>query len=84
MLRPTLRIPLWAAAGIPVAAYILRSAIRGWSFRPDLPQDAVVGLLLLALIVVVVWNRHAAGPNEAGDGLRPEVGSQHDTERNER
>ena len=84
MLRPTIRIPLWAAAGIPVAAYVLRSAIRGWSFRPDLPEDAVVALLLLALIAVVAWIRRSAGSDEAGDDLRPEVDKQHDTERNER
>jgi len=84
VLRPTLRIPLWAAAGLPVAAYVLRSANRGWSFRPDLPQDTVVGLLLLALIAVVAWTRRSVGPDETGDGLPHEVDDQHDTERNER
>lgn len=48
-MMPRMRIPLWAAAAIPVAAYAVRSVLRG-SARPDLPGDAIVlGALLIAL-----------------------------------
>lgn len=47
MLRPRVRIPLWAAVAIPAAAYGIR-AIAWRSFRPDLPGDAIV---LSALLV---------------------------------
>lgn len=40
-LMPRLRIPLWAAAGLPVVAYLGRSFVRG-SFALDLPEDLVV------------------------------------------
>ncbi|MRR13522.1 hypothetical protein EG835_13965, partial [bacterium] len=49
MLRPHLRLPLWAAAAIPAAAYLLRSALWG-TLQPRLPEDAVVfGALLIGL-----------------------------------
>lgn len=46
---PHLRIPLWAAAAIPVAAYVVRSVVRGTAI-PDLPADAIV---LCALLVAL-------------------------------
>lgn len=70
MERP--RIPLWAAVMIPAAAYTLRSLTRG-SFRPDLPEDAVVlgallGLLVLSAIAGTAAQRKRAElPDEMHD-----------------
>ncbi len=74
---PRLRIPLWAAVAIPIAAYVLRSALRG-SAAPDLPGDAIVfgilfGVLLLGRIV-------RAATDECSDDLGPEVHDEHDAE----
>lgn len=49
MLRPAIKIPLWAAVGLPAAAYVWRSANRGWDFRLD-ATDVLVGILLLILV----------------------------------
>ena len=58
MLRPRIRIPLWAAAALPVAAYIFRSVVvRGGDFRPDLPVDAIVAATLFIGIAVTAWYR---------------------------
>jgi len=72
---PRLRIPLWAAVAIPIAAYLLRSALRG-SAAPDLPRDAIVfgilfGVLLLGRIV-------RAATDERGGELDLEVHDEHD------
>lgn len=53
MIRPNIRIPLWAAVALPAAAYVVRSLMRGGDFRPDLPSDALA-YFLLALVVVAV------------------------------
>ena len=54
-LWPRLRIPLWAAILIPVAAYSVRSIVRG-SLQPDLPMDAIVlGAWLLVLLVAALY-----------------------------
>ncbi len=53
-LRPRVRIPLWAAVAVVAAAYVTRSAIRGWDFRLDLPVDAIIGAALIALIALRV------------------------------
>lgn len=80
MLRPDIRIPIWAAAGVPAAAYVLRSMLRGWDFRPDLPQDALVTVLLIALIAVASWNRSASRTHERSDHLAAEMNREDDTE----
>jgi hypothetical protein len=49
MLRPNVRIPLWAAVGVPAAAYVWRSAGRGWNFSLD-QTDLLLGVLLLILV----------------------------------
>jgi hypothetical protein len=54
LFHPSLRLPTWAAVGIVAAAYFVRSAMRGWDFRPDLPVDAVI-LLVLAVILALRW-----------------------------
>ena len=54
-LWPRLRIPLWAAILMPVAAYSVRSIVRG-SLQPDLPMDAIVlGAWLLVLLVAALY-----------------------------
>ena len=55
--RPRFRLPLWAAIAIPVAGYVVRSVARGFDFTPDLPVDAVVLALLLAVVALVAWRR---------------------------
>ena len=58
-LWPRLRIPLWAAILIPVAAYSVRSIVRG-SLQPDLPMDAIVlGAWLLVLLVAALYGSAA-------------------------
>jgi hypothetical protein len=52
MLRPRLKMPMWAAAAVVAVAYVARSGLRGWDFRPDLPIDAVLATTLVALIVL--------------------------------
>lgn len=67
MLRPRVRIPLWAAVAIAAAAYLVRSVARG-SFRPDLPQDAVVfGALLFVLALGALYGA-AQRRNTGSDG----------------
>lgn len=72
------RIPLWAAVGIPAAAYAVRSAIRG-SLAPDLPDDLVVGAALLALLLVAAIARAAS--HRRSDELTAQVHSEDDSER---
>jgi hypothetical protein len=55
--RIDLRLPLGVAAGIAVGAYLLRSVARGFDFRPDLPIDVVVLVLLLLVLAGVAWLR---------------------------
>ena len=55
--RPRFRIPLWVALTVPAAAYVIRSAARGFDFAPDLPLDAVVLAVLLVVVAVVAWVR---------------------------
>lgn len=50
MFRPRVRMPMWAAVAVVAAAYLVRSAMRGFDFRPDLPIDAVLGAVLIGLI----------------------------------
>ena len=63
-MRPRIRLPLWEAAALPAAAYAVRSMLRGFDFRPDLPADAVafggLGLLMLAVGAA----RHLAGASD--------------------
>ena len=56
--RPRIRIPLWLAVAIVVAIYVVRSAVRGFDFRPDLPADAVIFVLFVIVLAVVAYVRH--------------------------
>lgn len=73
MLRPRVRIPLWAAAAIPVAAYLIRALVRG-SLRPDLPQDAVA---FGALLVVLVLAATAGGRDQRSDPPAQKLQQEH-------
>lgn len=57
MPRPHFRMPLWAALAIAAGAYVVRSAMRGLDFHPDLPSDAIVLVILLTLVGLVWWLR---------------------------
>jgi len=50
-------MPLSTALLIAAAIYLLRGIARGFDFFPDLPLDAVVLAMLLAVIGVVAWSR---------------------------
>lgn len=66
MLRPRIRIPLWAAAAVPAAAYLFRSiVVRGGDFRPDLPVDAIIAAMLVVGIAITAWYR--SGSAKAAD-----------------
>lgn len=52
--RPSIRLPIWVAIAIIVAAYVGRSAMRGFDFRPDMPLDAVI-LVVAAVVMLGVW-----------------------------
>lgn len=55
--RPRFRMPLWAAFAIAGAAYVVRSITRGFDFRPDLPMDAILLVLLVLAVGLVGWLR---------------------------
>ena len=78
VLHPDVRVPTWAAVAVVAAAYVVRAVlVRGGDFRPDLPVDLVVAVLLAALLGLRAvlrrsgWDqRDAPGPDgpDAGDG----------------
>jgi len=74
--HPDIRMPLWAAAAIPAAAYVVRSVARGLDFMPDLPMDAVV-FGGLAVLVLAVWYARRTEPPKADDGLAEEMDGHH-------
>ncbi len=51
--RLRMKLPVWAALAIVGVAYVVRSVLmRSGDFTPDLPGDAVVGLLLLVALII--------------------------------
>lgn len=66
LLRPKIKIPLWAAVAIPAAAYLIRSIGRGFDFRPDIPDDIIAAIVFaIALVIVGAFRRRA--PSNPGD-----------------
>jgi len=84
VLRPRVRIPLSAAVGIPAVAYILRAALRGWNFAPDLPADAILGIVLSVFVASAWWIRRSAATKEPGGELPPEVHDEYGSEGDKR
>jgi hypothetical protein len=77
-MMPRMRIPLWAAAAIPVAAYAVRSVLRG-SARPDLPGDAIVlGALIIGLALAA---RYGSTAQRRRDKLSEQVNERDGDER---
>ena len=75
------RIPLRAAAVIPVAAYAVRSAVRG-SAAPDLPDDAIVfGALLCVLALGAFAGTSAQRRRDILADQMHDRDEHHDTER---
>lgn len=76
--RPRPKLAVWAALAIVGAAYITRSVvIRGGDFRPDLPLDALVAVLLLAALGLVAWMRNDEMARERVDNSAEERDSEH-------
>jgi len=80
VIRPSFRLPLWAAVALPAAAYVLRSLIRGGDFTPDLPGDAIA-YGLLAFVVLAVWLARTRSADTVDGELPGEVDEEHDTPR---
>jgi len=60
-LRPSWRIPLWAALALPAAAWVLRAwVVDDW--RLDLPRDGIALGILVAAVVVTGFIRGWAAP----------------------
>ena len=55
--RPRIRIPLIVAVAVVLGIYFVRSAMRGFDFRLDMPIDAVVGVSVLVVLGIVAWLR---------------------------
>jgi hypothetical protein len=77
LLRPRIRIPLALAAAIAAVLYVLRAALRGFDFRPDMPQDAValVAFLVLLSAVAYVRRHYAQRPSDDVAEEAPEADS---------
>ena len=55
MIRPRIKIPLWAVLAIAGTAYLARGFLRrGGDLSPDLPGDAVVFGIVIA-VMVMTW-----------------------------
>ncbi len=68
-LRPRLRIAWWAAVLATAAAYVFRAlVVFGGDFRPQLPADAIIGVVLLALLLGRVFVARWAVRDDEDDG----------------
>lgn len=70
--RPGFTLPIWAALAIPGAAYLVRSVIRGMDFRPVLPDDLIVLVVLAVGTVAVIWSRAERSRETVEDGTSRE------------
>jgi hypothetical protein len=76
MIRPSIKLPLWAAVALPAAAYVVRSLIRG-SFALDLPLD-LVAYALLAFVVIAVGIGRARLAHEPDDEGADQIDDDHE------
>lgn len=77
-MHPRIRLPLWLAALLPLAAYAYRSIVlRGGDWSPDLPWDLVALIALAVMIALVAWARAKAvsKPSEAPGDESPHSGT---------
>jgi hypothetical protein len=65
--RPRFRLPLWAAAVIVAAVYLIRSLMRGMDFRLEWPADAVALGLFAAVLVMVAYIRKVVARGDDAD-----------------
>lgn len=64
MLRPRIRLPLWAFLAIAATGYLARGYLwRGGDMSPDLPSDAVV-LVALIVVVAATWTLRVRSARE--------------------
>jgi hypothetical protein len=61
--RPEIRVPWQAILAFVVLAYVVRSALRGWDFVPDVLDLVVFGGLALVLIARPLVARMPAEEN---------------------
>jgi hypothetical protein len=78
-----MRIPMWAAITIVVAAYLARSALRGFDFTPDLPLDAIIAVAVVFLLLLRRWATRAASTDESEEDRAGNVDDE-DGQRGER
>lgn len=72
-------MPLWLAVVLPVAAYVVRSAIRGFDFKPDMPVDAIVLALYAFVLAVAYFSRRAAAKEAEHDADAEEHEEHHES-----
>ncbi len=71
MIRPRLRIPIWAALAIVGAAYVGRSVfLRQGDFGLDV-RDVIVLAIALAAIGATAWFRSVRAKAEGGPDVDP-------------
>jgi hypothetical protein len=58
------RLPLWSVPIIVAGLYVVRSLLRG-SWRPEMPVDLVI--LLMVVVVILAVGRLRAIPPDPGD-----------------
>ena len=71
-LHPRVRMPLWVAVALPLAAYVYRSFTRGWEFGLDVPTDVVALVLYVAALVLVLVARRTVATGESERTLEGE------------
>jgi hypothetical protein len=64
---------------ILAAAYVVRSVMRGFDFRPDLPLDAVAIALIALVLGLVAYSRATQEDESAVPGLEPGPADSHET-----
>ncbi|MBS3974886.1 MAG: hypothetical protein KGZ89_08485 [Actinobacteria bacterium] len=73
LLRPKIKIPLWAAVAIPAAAYLIRSIGRGFDFSPDIPEDIIAAVVFVIALVIVGAFRHRAHSHQGDETASREI-----------